>query len=186
MKQFVLLSFLILTACAGVQTQNKISAMAKAEFGAWDKVAILNQEQCPNSTDEKPLPRSTALDKHECWASLVSKHVGPVAMAPDLLMKFMTDSKQSALDYKKGKVDRDEVNLAYEKLWVNYYAALDTRARNSLMYANQQDQAFAQRLQSASQQISQAELEREKAMQANRPMNTNCSVWNNTMNCTSW
>ncbi len=177
---------LSLTACAGVQTQNQINSMAKAEFGAWDRVQVLNKEQCPNSTNEKPLPSSMALELHECWASLVNEYVSPVAMAPDLLMKFMIDSKQSALDYKKGKIDRDEVNLAHEKLWVEYYTALDARARNSLMYANQQDQAFAQSIQNASQQVNQAELARQQALQANRPTNTNCHVWNNTMNCTSW
>lgn len=177
---------LSLTACAGVQTQNKINSMAKAEFGAWERVQVLNKEQCPNSTNEKPLPSSMAIEKHECWASLVRENVAPVAMAPDLLMKFMTDSKQEALNYKKGTIDRDEVNLAYERLWGDYYAALDDRARNSLMYANQQDQAFVQSLQNASQQANQAELERQQAIKAKRPKNTNCNVWNNTMNCTSW
>lgn len=186
MRKVMLLSFLIVTGCSGVQTQNQISSMAKAEFGAWEKVQILNKEQCPNSTNEKPLPSSMALEKHECWANLVRENVAPVAMAPDLLMRFMTDSKEQALNYKKGKIDRDEVNLAYERLWGDYYAALDARARNSLMYANQQDKAFSQSLQNASQQINQAELERQQALQANRPKNTNCTVWNNTMNCTSW
>ena len=171
-----------LSNCAAYQTQSQINSMMEREYAGWEKTEQLKATECPNGTKDKPVPRSQAIERYECWARLARDNVGPVAVAPDLFMKVVTDNKQIAINYKKGKIDRDEANLESQKLWNEYYSALVARATNAYRHAQMQDQAFAQRLQNASQAI-QAQ---ETVQDDNLITNTNCHVWRNQMNCTTW
>lgn len=196
MRLLLLSALISLSACAGQHThqaQTQINNRAEAELNAWEKVAKENKEQCPVSTNEKPLPASMALKKHDCWANLVGQNVAPVAYAPDLLAKHLINAKQVAMDYKKGRIDRDEVNFAHEKLWVDYITALDSRAQKTLMRANQQDQQLAreqqQYFQNLSRELREAETERHKAnmeaLKNNKIKTTNCYGSGNHLNCTT-
>ena len=181
MKQIILLSCLLIAGCAAHQAQSHINSMMEREYAAWEKTEQLKGNECPNGIKDKPVPRSKAIERHECWARLARENVGPVAVAPDLLMTLITGNKQVAINYKKGKIDRDEANLESQKLWNEYYSTLVARATDAYRHAQMQDQAFAQRLQNASQQVQQQEATQDSGFK-----NTRCDVWNNAMNCTTW
>jgi len=183
MRNLILLSLLFLTGCAAHQAQSQITQMAKAEFSAWETANNMGNAQCPKGTDAKPIPRSKSLEHYDCWEKIHNEYVAPVVMAPDLYMQYMTGQKELAIGYKNGRIDRDEANLKGQRLWNEYYAALDARARNAVMNAQKQDQAFAQRLGNASQEIQRQEA---VAAQSNTVKNTNCQVFKGTMNCTTW
>lgn len=182
MRNLFILSLMILTGCAAHQVQSQLTQMAKAEFSAWETANNIGNEKCPKGTDKNPIPRSKSLEHYNCWEMVYNEHVAPFVIAPDLYMQYLTGQKELAIEYKKGRIDRDEANLEGQKLWNAYYASLDARFRNTVMKAQQQDQAFAQRLGNASQAIQRQEA----ATKSSAIRNTNCQVFKGTMNCTTW
>ena len=69
-----------------------------------------------------------------------------------------------------------EGNLEMDRLWNEYYSALDARARNAMFTARQQDQRTWQSMNSMNQPTTQNQ---------NTIEHTNCTVFGNTMNCTT-
>ncbi len=167
MKKILLLSSLIIvTACANMhvnQTHKQLTGLVNAETKGWEKVFKLTVTNCPNGTEEEPLPRSKAIVRHNCWSKLINDHVYPVAMAPDLLREYVIDNKRVAISYKKGEVDRDDANLEMEELWSKYVTEVDNRSKLALQNAHQKDLVFQQNLQNFSRELRQEELERYKA-----------------------
>ena len=56
-----------------------------------------------------------------------------------------------------------------------------------LMQVEAQNRAAVQQYwQNLSQQVQQADIEQQRAMQANRPSSTNCNFIGDTMHCSTW
>jgi len=139
---YIVLLMWALAACAPQNAQrvsNQINSSLSAEESAWQRVSRENQTNCPSSTPENPLPKSRALEKHECWAELVYQHVGPVAASPELLAGLVLDVNEIALNYKEGDISRDRVNLAVNKRMETYFSELGQLARSSINNAAMQD-----------------------------------------------
>lgn len=196
MKNFTLLLLLILTACAGAhsnQVYNQLNNAGQREGDAWQKVWELAEEECPYGTDDKPLPRSQSIKRQDCYDKLINTHLMPVAFAPTLLMDYMAETRKIAIDYKKGKIDRDIANLRLQQSWNDYFKSITDKADQIYAAAYQQDQQVAreqqQYFQNLSRELREAETERHKAnmeaLKNNKIKTTNCYGSGNHLNCTT-
>lgn len=193
MKKIAVIGLFVLTGCTGsytAQTQNNIETAANRELAAWAQAQQLYDSQCPHGSPEHPIARERALESNQCYEDLARKIVLPVAIDPTEVSKLLIENKRAAIDYKKGALDADEKALRVQENWTNYVARMDTKARNALGMAQQQDAQLAQQrqlyFQNLSKQVQQTELEQQKALQQNTPQNTNCQLIGNQMQCTTW
>ena len=193
MRQIItFMSVIALTGCAGAYTNqayNQLNTASQRELAAWAEVQELDTEQCPQRTPNKPLPKEKAIERNQCYEDLVLKHVMPVAMDTTEVSKFLIANKKAAIEYKKGKIDADEIRLQIQENWTNYVAQMDAKGNAALNNAAQKDAQLAQQrqqyFQNLSSQINQAQAQNAMA-EPTSPKNTNCQFIANQMQCTSW
>lgn len=139
MRLFALfVALLMLQSCAGGASQSQLnSAMNRAEQAAancsvmamptelsmaWEKVAKLDEQQCPQ-TSSLELSSAERLEKTNCWKSLVKDHVVPVSSHKKDLNKFLTAQTKIGEDYSKDKIDRNTAQALSQKSWGEYAAS---------------------------------------------------------------
>lgn len=192
-KLIVLMTIFALTGCAGAytsQTHTQLNAAAKRELAAWAEVQKLDAAQCPQSTPDKPLAKTKAVERNQCYEDLVVKHVMPVAIDSTQLNRLLVANKKTAIAYKQGKIDKDESNMQVQENWTNYTASLDAKGSAVLNAAAQRDAQLAQQqqqyFQNLSRQVMQAEAAQQRALQDDGIDNTNCRFVANQMQCQTW
>lgn len=125
---------LTLTGCAGGASQYQLnSAMQKADKAAancgtqampsetslaWEKAARLDKEQCPSV----PALPSQAIERQNCVAALIRKHVKPVSSKPGAVEKFLKQGDTLAKAYHDEDITRDDVNNRMAQAWQEYAA----------------------------------------------------------------
>lgn len=195
-KLILLISSTTLMSCAGVhsnQVFNQLNNAGQREGDAWQTAWRLGNEECPHGTEDKPLPRSQAVKRQDCYDKLINAHVMPVAFAPTLLMDYIAEERKISIAYKKGKLDRDTANLKSQENWNTYFKVITDKADQIYATAHQQDQQLAkdqQRyFQNLSKELREADTERYKARQQafqnNRIRNTSCYGSGSHINCTT-
>lgn len=182
MRLYTLLSFLILSGCAGVYSQqayNQMNQSTQTEMAAWDKVQGLYDSQCPHSTPQKPLPRERAIESAECYERYARQHVIPVAFDPLAVNDLLANYKRTAVDLKKGRIDRDEAKLETQENWNDYLQEISIKADRIQSQAYQRDLQAAQQRQQALQNLNQQIQQQNNSMKT-----TNCHFVGNMMQCT--
>ncbi len=189
MKAILMLVALTLTGCGGFNQgymAGQLKSAGNKEGAAWNLAHTEATKECPQGTDNKPLPRSKAIEAHNCKAKHIEKYVRPVAFSPTDLNQYLIDQKKIAIAYKNGKIDRDTANIKISEAYNNYFVRLDNKAKSMMLSAQQQDAAIASNMQQASQQLIQQDIQQQQSMDANGIQNTNCRMVGQQMNCTSW
>ncbi len=135
MRKVAIASILmILTGCAGGASQYQLnSAMQKADKAAancgtqampsetslaWEKAARLDKDQCPSV----PAPPAQAIERQDCVAALIRKHVKPVSSKPVAVEKFLKQGDTLAKAYHNEDISRDDVNNRMAQAWQEYAA----------------------------------------------------------------
>jgi hypothetical protein len=196
MRYALILTLFLLTACAGAhsnQVYSQLNNAGQREGDAWQIAWKLGNEECPHGTEDKPLPRSQAVKRQDCYDRLINTHVMPVAFAPTLLMDYMTEERKISIAYKKGKLDRDTANLKSQENWNSYFKAITDKADQIYATAHKQDQQLAkeqqQYFQNLSKELREAETKRHKenmeALKHNKIKTTNCYGSGNHISCTT-
>lgn len=184
MRNFIVLTCVgvTLSACAGSythQANNQLQAAFQRERNAWAQTQKTYETSCEHSTDNAPLPQGKAVESAECYEAIAKQHVMPVAINPHLVNELLAEYMQNAIHYKKGMIDRDQVNLNMQKSWNAYVQKIDAKGDQALVQALQADQVAAQNRQQALQKLSTELLQDPPA-----PKTTRCSVFAGTMTCT--
>lgn len=185
-------ALILLNGCANqaYQVQNSYQQAAKKEADAWAIALKRVDKECQVGTEQNPLPRSQALKKYQCWAEIVSKEVSPKAVRPSALAGLITDQKEVSIEYKKGKLDRDEANLKLQRNYISYLNSIDEIAQRDIAQAAREDAVLRQQqqqyFQTLGQEVNRVEAEQQRAMQARRPVNTTCNTVAGNLNCTTW
>lgn len=188
-KTFSFPLLFLLVGCGGMHTniaQQNINHASKQEMAAWEKANEEAMAACPAGVNGKPLPRSKAIELHNCRVTLIEKYVRPVSYSPMDLNQYILDQKRVSLAYKNGKIDKDEANLQVNNAFHSYVMRMDQKSRQELMLANQKDMALSQQLGQMSQQINSIEAQNQQRLRDNRPVNTNCRRFGDSVNCTTW
>ena len=186
-KSFVIIGMLGFSACAPTHTQqvsNQLDSKIKIELRAWEYTQQKYDKTCPYGGG-KDVPRAKAVENVACYEDIARSRVVPLALNPNAVNNLLLNYRENAIKYKKGEIDKDEAKLNGQRLWIQYTQTMDTQTARTLNMAAQQDAIVAQQRQeyfkNLSQSIQQAEQANQSTMQ-----NTNCQVWNNQMNCTTW
>ncbi len=179
---------ILLSGCAGGytnQANTSLKSAADKEMAAWNNVQRLYNESCPQSTPDKPLPKEKAMEMVDCYDKLARTYVLPVAFDPISTQELLTTYRKIGLKRKKGILDRDEASISTQEAWNSYLSNITAKAQAIQATAFQQDQAIAQQKRQYFQNLSQ-QLQAQEAQSKPTNTNTNCHVWGDTMNCTTW
>ena len=190
MKILYLLLPIFLISCAPQYTQQTIKHfdnVIQTELQAWKLVQEQYNRECKSTAEDGVVKPDDALEVNQCYEELANKLVMPVAISPSNMSEFLLANKKSALAYKQGKIDRDELNIAINENWITYSKSIDAVANAAIKQASQADTQLAQQRQQYFQNLSQ-QIQKQEAMtqQANDLQTTNCRVIGHTLNCHTW
>lgn len=193
----------LLTACMAHNqgfVQNRYQQAINAEVIAWERAQAKTSEQCGQYDDQNPLPREKAMKAAQCYAEIVKAEVLPQAVNPIVVNDYLLEYEKISLDYKKGKIDRDEASILIGEAWNEYFKSIDSQYRADMQRAYSADLQAAQQRQQALQQLNR-DLERQRvqqemldiqrtqaiidAQQPNKTYHTNCYQYGNNINCST-
>ncbi|MBI1216046.1 MAG: hypothetical protein GC185_09545 [Alphaproteobacteria bacterium] len=177
MKKIILASaiLLFLTGCAAQMTADNEKELVN---DALKSIA----EKCSQYGDVKtgmPKSRKAALKYHYCEEEIVKDAVIPKSSFPDIWLNVEAEDLLLSKQYHDGKIDRDTLHAMMDKKTAEFSLQLQQRLG---VIQQQQNAALQQSLQNFQQQQQAAAIQRANSM----PHTTNCSMFANTMNCTSW
>lgn len=111
----------------------------------------------------------------QCRNAALQQFVMPTYPHKSLLMSFMSYQSELGMKVDKGDMTFQEADIATQQAFA------------ALLGAEQQANAAIQQQNAQAWQQSFENLQKlEQSNSSSRPKNTNCNVWRNTMNCTSW
>ncbi len=162
--------------------QSEHEQYASGQIG-WDELDELGMVRLDNYFNDAN--NGSYFSYANCHNAAFQKNVFPAYpnhLKPTLTA-FMSKLSSFSRQADKKKLAPEDYQVGYQELWSEFASKEQTQ----IGQANAQN---AQAWRDVSGQIMQAETERYKArqesLQKNRPTNTNCTVWNDTMNCTTW
>lgn len=175
-------SVIVLASCGtAAAVHGQWSSSMNQESLAWKQHADVTANECL----ARPVPREKALAQADCMEKYAREIVMPVAVAPDLFGKFLTDAREVAINYKKGKIDNDEANLELQRKFQSYSDAIAARGNAVIGRAQAQDAARAQSFNEAFAGSFQQNTA-PTAPAPNRMKTTNCHAFGNMLQCTEF
>lgn len=131
---------IFLTSCTPSHTQGYIRYAVDTELSAWSTTQERYEVECPYGAKDKPVPRKKAVQNTDCYEAIAREEVLPVAIDASDVNALLLSYRQNSIDYKKGKIDKDELKLNGQKLWMNYTNTIDKKLA---LYAHQKQQQGA-------------------------------------------
>lgn len=182
MRLISLVLILSLTGCAGERAQSytqEMLAKGQVEDDAISSVDEHAKTECAGGQLPERIPRREYIAYNECRAALARSIVAPLAVYPDLLNKFILASVESAEQYGKGEI-------SYSVLSARELVARDeyTKEWQDRFVVGLEKMAAQDRAESAAMSAMLQDISRQS--QVNRPQYSQCNVFGNTMNCTSY
>jgi hypothetical protein len=165
---------LSVSGCAGMHQKQINDAIAQANLEA---------AKCT----EGQLTRGNAIERRNCVDSSIVKNLSAANYAyMPLLLQFHASNKLLAIAFAEGKISKVEYEARLQKNEADF-ALIEAQA----IAQNQRAQAEAWHRASMSFQNAQAlqqqqNYQQQMLMRQNMPSNTNCNVFGNSMNCTTW
>lgn len=129
--------------------QNQWVMKAQREIQAWQLAQARAEKECIKA----PVPRDKAMEVQDCWEKIIRELVAPASISPNILSDYILDTREVAINYKNGKIDRDTVNLQHTRLWNAYDQKLTQIANQSIMSAQTTDMQRAQAMRSLSAEL---------------------------------
>lgn len=182
---------LLLSGCvtsAQQQTHNQYQSAATQERLAWQSAQSRSDVKCGSYNDENPLPRAKSMEVIKCYVELARESVLPNAINPTKADAYLVSLQEVSLDYKNGKIDRDEANIRQQKLWNNYSQSIDGQYSSDMARAYQSDVISAQQRQQAMQSMGSALIEASEPAPnvQSTPTMTTCEKFGTGIQCRQW
>lgn len=118
-------------------------------------------------------------DLVQCRNTALQQHVMPSYPHKGLLMSFMAEQSEIGLKVDQGKMSPKQADIAVQKAFSSLLAS-EQVANNAVQRQN------ARAWQQSFENMQRIEENNQRALRANRPVNTNCSRIGNSVNCTTW
>lgn len=188
MKKILALFLFLLAGCVTANrdyVQNSFQSASEIEMAAWQEAQKQSNDMCGSYDKSNPLPREEALDVASCYSKVVRTIVGPKAISPQAMNKYLVEYQDISLKYKKGEIDRDESNLAAQKAWFGYTAKIENMYQNAMSQAYQADVNAVQQRQQAIQNMNSQVQDMQNSNSTMKTTNCQQTVPGH-VSCTTW